>query len=412
MDLLEYLKTYFTVGTITKLIERATPVRSVVFDRVFPQRTTTPFVRVRTDEILKRTGNVAVVARGSSALALGGSSRVSTEIEPMPIRLSDFITGARLNDLRSLYGTGDERGQQLVTSFLDNMTLDLMRATHLTRNALCAQAIRGRIDYMMQTDGGGYERYQVAYGDGQTQTFTVEKSWNEPACSLMQIVEDLDRMETLIIQAGFSGEVHFLVGSKVFSSVAGKIAGLQNDVRIAAKVEKNTLIINGYELVKDAVTYVDRDASGQEVTKHEVGPAEIVAYADGVPELTYCAIDDVDGGLDALPFFSKPVKVDDPSGYKVISESKPMPLVSAKGFCWATVFDPSVAADPAVSITAETVTITEEEKTYTQAALTALTKSRILEIAAERGYEMTTTDDDSKADIIAEFLTLQAAAQG
>ena len=40
------------------------------------------------------------------ALAVGGQSGTRTEIEPMPIRLSQFITGADLNDFRSLYGTG------------------------------------------------------------------------------------------------------------------------------------------------------------------------------------------------------------------------------------------------------------------------------------------------------------------
>ena len=43
-----------------------------------------------------------------------------------------------------------------------------------------------------------------------------------------------------------------------------------------------------------------------------------------------------------FPFFSKTIKIEDPSGYKVISESKPMPLVSSKGFCWATVYDAAI----------------------------------------------------------------------
>lgn len=35
-----------------------------------------------------------------------------------------------------------------------------------------------------------------------------------------------------------------------------------------------------------------------------------------------------------IPFFSKTVKVDDPSGIRVISESKPFPMVSEKAFLW------------------------------------------------------------------------------
>jgi hypothetical protein len=51
------------------------------------------------------------------------------------------------------------------------------------------------------------------------------------------------------------------------------------------------------------------------------------------------------------------------------------------------------------------------EKVYTESSLTALTKDKILAIATERGYEMTTDAADLKADIIAEFLALQTAAQ-
>jgi hypothetical protein len=333
----------------------------------------------------------------------------------MPIRLSDFITGAKLNDLKNLYGTGDERGQQLVGSALDEIVLDLMHATELTRNALCAQAISGKIDYMMQTDGG-YERYQVAYGDGTPLAFAPATKWNDDACTLSMIISDLSDMEDALAEAGCSGEIKFLVGKKAYSVVADKIASMVNDSRIDAKAEKGTLYLGGYTLVKDGLTYKDRDSSGAEVTKYEIDIDKIVGFATDIPVLTYCAVDDVDGNLEPVPFFSKTVKVDDPSGYKVISESKPMPLVSAKGFCWATVYDAAIVNASAYTIVAESATIDaglveNVEKTYTEASLTALTKAKILEIATDRGYEMTTTDADLKAAIIADFLALQTAAQ-
>lgn len=415
MDFQTFLTSYFTLALITKLIERNKPVRSIVYDLVFATRTNTPSARVRVDDILKRIGNVPVVARGSSALSLGGSSTTRTEIEPMPIRLSDFITGASLNDLKSLYGTGDERGQALVQTYIDKMILDLMHTTEMTRNALCAQAITGKIDYMMQTEGG-YERYQVAYGDGTTLSFAPAVKWNDDACTLAMIINDLSDMEDEIRDAGLSGEVKFMIGKMAFAAISNKIARMSNDTRIDAKAEKGVIYLGGYELTKNSITYKDRDAAGDEITKYEVDPEKIVAFAADIPELTYCAVDDVDGNLEAVPFFSKTVKVEDPSGYKVISESKPMPLVSAKGFCWATVYDATIVNATAYTINADSATIDaglveHVEKTYTEDSLTALTKAKILEIAAERGYDMTTTDADLKADIITEFLTLQAAAQ-
>ena len=65
MDLATFLNSYFTLALITKLIERHKPVRSIIFDLVFGVRTNTPSSRVRLDDVLKRTGNLPVVARGS-----------------------------------------------------------------------------------------------------------------------------------------------------------------------------------------------------------------------------------------------------------------------------------------------------------------------------------------------------------
>lgn len=415
MDLQTFLNSYFTLALVTKLIERHKPVRSIIFDLVFGVRTNTPSSRVRLDDVYKRTGNRPVVARGSAALAIGGQAGTRTEIEPMPIRLSQFITGADLNDLRSLYGNGDERGQALVMTKLDSMVLDLMRATEMTRNALCAQAITGKIDYMMQNEGG-FERYQVVYGDGTPLSFSPAVKWNDDRCTLAMIINDLSEIEDTLMDEGATGEVKFMVGKKAFAAVSNKIAAMTNDTRIDAKAEKGVVYLGGYELTKNSITYKDRDASGNEVTKYEVDAEKIVAFVADIPELTYCAVDDVDGNLEAVPFFSKTIKVEDPSGYKVISESKPMPLVSAKGFCWATVFDPAIVNATALTINAENVAIDGEliqqvEKTYTEASLTALTKAAILAIATDRGYEMTKTDADTKAAIITEFLALQTAAQ-
>ena len=87
-----------------------------------------------------------------------------------------------------------------------------------------------------------------------------------------------------------------------------------------------------------------------------------------------------------------------------------MPLVAAKAFCWATPYDGTIEpVDTSVDVTVlNGVDMTE----YTEAQLNAHTKAWILDLATARGYEMTTTSSNTKAEIVADFLSLQTAANG
>jgi len=58
---------------------------------------------------------------------------------------------------------------------------------------------------------------------------------------------------------------------------------------------------------------------------------------DAGHRLVYCALDDLDANLQPLPFFAKPIPIKDPSGYKLIGESKPFPIPNTEGICEATV---------------------------------------------------------------------------
>lgn len=400
MDLYTFITSYLTIGLFNTLIERKRKVSSAVFDQVFAKRTQRATATVSLTEIAELIGSVPVVARGAMSYPLGGRMGTNQVIEPMPIRLSKFFSGAQLNDLKALYGTGDEAGQALVQTEIDRKILSLMESTDRTRNALCAQAITGRIDYQMHVDGG-FERYIVEYG--QTQSFIVNKPWNSRHVALGAILKELILAQKALNQEGFSGEVGALAGIDVFVSLIDKINALPQAERLGATIDANIIRIAGFTINLANGYYDDRNAAGTVVSKPEIASDGIVLFAKDYPELTYCAVDDIDGKLEATPFFAKSVVIPDPSGVKVISESKPLPLVSPKGFVVATVFDAAAGGEP--------ILVTNVEKTYTADQLDKLTKAKILSIAATRGYEMTKTDADSKADIIVEFLSLQAAVQ-
>lgn len=411
MDIQAFIQSYLTIGLFAKLIERRVPVRSVVYDRVFRNRTTRATAFIPMVDIQRKCKSVPVIRRGAASYAVGRGSGSVTQIEPMPIRLSDFISASQLNTLRTLYGDGGENGQSLVATELDRMILCLMEDTERTRNALCAQALTGRIDYQMAADGG-FERYVVEYG-ASTVSYAPALAWNDPKADLVSIQGDLDAMETAINDKGFSGEVELLAGGKAFASLTRQIMRQRESDRMGASVSNDEIRFMGYSIFLDKGTYTDRNASDVEVTRKEVPEDKVVMYIANQTELTYAAVDDIDGNLQATPFFSKSEKTFDPSGVKVVSESKPMPLLAAESICWATVYDASLTDKLPVVIQADTVTVAApEEKTWAESQLNALTKAKILEVATERGYDMTRTDADAKADIIAEFLVLQGAAQG
>lgn len=54
----------------------------------------------------------------------------------------------------------------------------------------------------------------------------------------------------------------------------------------------------------------------------------------------------------------------------------------------------------------------EGKKTYTQAEIEAMTKANILALGTQLGYTMTTTETNTKEQIVADFMTQQTAAQG
>jgi hypothetical protein len=47
---------------------------------------------------------------------------------------------------------------------------------------------------------------------------------------------------------------------------------------------------------------------------------------EGGHQMPYCALDDFDAKLAPLPLFIKPIKIEDPSGIKLVAQSKPFPV--------------------------------------------------------------------------------------
>lgn len=363
MTLLEFIRQHLTLALISELIEHRTPIHSMIFDRIFTRRENRPSARISLAEINRATKSMPVISRGGHAIPLDPHSAATTMIEPLSIRLSEMITGARLNDLRALYGTGDEQGQNLVSAELDRMVRDLMDSTELTRNALCAQAITGKIDYQMEGENG-LERYEISFGE--TSKTTLSTLLDDESATVIDAYNAIIAMRQELSKAGYSGSVEVMAGSNAYSTLANLIAVTPEASRLGSVIAEDHITIVGIPIYLNMDSYTDKNGSGADVTKDCIDTNSLVMYIKDNGKVAYCAIDDVDGNLQATPFFSKVVKKDDPSAYNVISESKPMPLIAPKSICWATV-TASVGRRTALTIN-NNVTVQTTAQTADQSA--------------------------------------------
>lgn len=334
MDLLTFIRSYLTLSTISKVMERVPQRKSVIYNKVFTNRNNNPSAYVRVDDIIQTIGSVPVVTRGGQAVRVSGESMGTGLIEPMPIRLSDFFTGARLNDLRAFWGNGDKQGKALVQAEIDRIIKKLMMSTQKTRDALCAQAMTGKIDYQMKSDSG-FVRYEVNFGD--VTTYAPTKKWNADGTKIGDVLSNLIYIRKKLHESGHSGSIGFLAPTDTWTTLANLVTSLPNDQRMGAKVDDNVITVGGFRIELDDASYSDRTAGGEVTTKDEIEAKKLLAYVEDVPVLEYCAIDDIDGNLQPTPFFAKSLKSDDPSGIKILSESKPMPLVAPTAILIATV---------------------------------------------------------------------------
>lgn len=336
MDILQVIQGNLNPETYNKIIEQKRPVASVIMQKVFPEgvRTQRATAMIAMSEIVDRTKNIPVIKRGGHAYPISGDSIGTVLVEPAPIRPIDNIAAKTINDWRGFLATLNG-GQGIVEGEVNRRIEKLMRTVEMTRNALCAQALTGKIDYMVATDSGKKERYVVDYGI--VNSLTSAKKWNAAATTLADIMEDLRMMKNMAADKGFAGDMIFLAGSAAFGALAGKIMATPESQRFGASVSQKTINILGYEFTLDDTTYHDQDATGADVIKNEVDPNKVVGFIDGMAELAYCAIDDIEAGLQALPFFSKAWETKDPSGVNVIGESKPFPMIPAGAITWATV---------------------------------------------------------------------------
>jgi hypothetical protein len=276
--------------------------------------------RIAVSEIKAEYGNVPVIRRGS--LGVRPESELSgLFIEPMPIEIDDMFGAVELDD----YERATDQGKQQI---IDERIANHLRVVRATTRALCAQAHRGSIDYMMQS-GTQMTRYQVDYGE----IGVVDVSGTALAgLTVAQLLIILQKMTAAIRENGVGGPVEFIASSDVFQAIV-TAALAQKALTVTTGAGK--INIAGFEILLDNDTWVDISTAGVKSTKSMMQTGELMARAvNAGQKMPYLKLDDVVMNQ-AVPFYAFTKVRTDQRGEDLFVKSKPFPLINRKGIVFA-----------------------------------------------------------------------------
>lgn len=277
-------------------------------------------------ELKREYGNVPVITRGDNGIVPKHGLRVS-DVAPLPVEIDDKISAVHMDELERATDTGRN---QIIDEYLSQHA-EMVRETV---NALCCQAHKGRIDYMMK-GLTGKDRYRVDYGEVARITFPKTLS----AATLGDAVSYLSQLRTLVTKQGVGGPGEFIASQDVYA----RFADLLTQAKQSDRIMDGYLMVGAFRVLEDNDSYTDLDEGGNKVTRSLCGVGEVCYRAQNAGQrLVYLRLDDV-VQREAVPVYSFTAKSDDQRGENLYTKSKPFPLVNTKGIAWASFKEQSFA---------------------------------------------------------------------
>lgn len=322
------LKQYFTPKAIGQRLTQMPKLQTTVVDAFYTRKVNHPFDKVGRSDITSVGVPAPLINRGAPSLPVPRGKLSLSDYEPFEVANHDFFTAADMNALKNL----DEKSVQARLSMVDD---NLRRICRMTAEGIAAKSLTGTISWPVRIEGGATDTYEVTFGS--TLSYTPGTTWDDVTAKVQHVFNDLQEMETKIQDAGYGGTVVFWAGKTAFNQLLSlaEVYGENPKAKLRIEISKEGISIGGFTIRKMAETYVD-PSTGSAASK--VDPKKIMAFAtDAVHTLFYCALDDLDGNLAPLPYFSKPIETKDPSGVKIVGRSKPFPAPVVNAICWATV---------------------------------------------------------------------------
>jgi hypothetical protein len=266
-------------------------------------------------ELESEYGNVPVIKRGGLGVRPESGMSAKT-IEPMPIEIDDTFTAVEVDDYER---ASDQGKQQMVDERISNH----LRVVRATTRALCAQAHRGAIDYMMQA-GARMSRYEVEYGDIKG----INRPESLAGLTAAQLITALQEQVMAIRDRGIGGPIEFIASPEVYKAA---IAAATSQKAYAVTTGPGKIGIAGFEILLNNDYWIDFTEAGAKVTKSMVEPMELLARAvNAGQKMPYLRLDDVVMNQ-AVPFYAFTKVRTDQRGEDLFVKSKPFPLINRKG---------------------------------------------------------------------------------
>lgn len=319
------LRGFFTRDALIRYLKTLPALKTPVIDTVFTNRPNHPLPFVGEDMLKQIVRAMPVVRRGAASIPVTKDTSVTAMYEPLPIRPNVTVTGVELNNLKLLSQTSKEQWAQ-------NKTDQIRRIVRATTEAIAAVSLSGSIIWPVQLDGGGWETWEINYGSPAS--ITPEKLWDASNSGIKDVFETLDAMKEAIEDNGY-GNIVYWAGKKAYSTLLVLAEAFKSTANMNVRVTEQGIDIAGFFVQRRSERHRNPKTGTMVPT---VPDNEVKAISlDAGSIMPYCAVDDLDANLQAMPLFIKPLEMKDPSGVKLIGESKPFPIVNVDGIARAVV---------------------------------------------------------------------------
>lgn len=320
------LKSLFTKDCIVRYLTSLPPILTPVMDNIFTDRPQLGLPVVGADLVRSVANTLPVVRRGAPSIPATSQSGSISFYEPLPIRPNSQVTGQDLNNLQVLKPGGREAWAVQKT--------DLLRqVVRKTTEAMCAKVLSGTLAWPVQLEAGGFDSYEVSFGSPLS--VTPDVLWSEAGAKLKDVYMTLAAMEEALQEKGYGSTVKIWAGKAAYEKLFTLAEASVTTAKLRVEMTQHGINVGGY-LVERRIEKNRNPQTGTLTATVEDNDVVMIA-TDAGHRLVYCAVDDLDANLQPMPFFVKPIKLEDPSGYKLVAESKPFPLPNVEGICKATV---------------------------------------------------------------------------